>query len=62
MKITILKIISYLALAGTIVPAMLVFFGDMQLETNKAIMAIAMVIWFVTVPFWINKSKENSVE
>lgn len=62
MKITILKIISYLALAGTIVPSMLVFFGDMQLQTNKTIMTVAMVIWFATVPFWINKSKENSME
>ncbi len=59
MKIVILKFISYLALAGTIIPSMLVFFGDMSLQTNKIIMAISMVVWFVTVPFWINKKAET---
>ena len=55
MKSIILKFISFLALAGTIIPSILVFFGDMALQTNKNIMAISMIIWFVTVPFWINK-------
>jgi hypothetical protein len=56
MKSTILKFVSFLALAGTIIPSMLVFFGDMNLQTNKTIMAISMVVWFATVPFWINKN------
>ena len=56
MKSTILKFVSFLALAGTIIPSMLVFFGDMDLQTNKTIMAISMVVWFATVPFWINKN------
>lgn len=55
MKSLTLKIISYLALAGTIIPSMLVFFGDMDLQTNKNIMTISMIVWFATVPFWINK-------
>ena len=55
MKILILKIISYLALAATIIPSVLVFFGDMTLEQNKNIMTIAMVVWFVAAPLWINK-------
>ncbi len=58
MKSLILKIISYLALAGTIIPSMLVFFGDMDLQTNKNIMTISIIIWFATVPFWINKNKK----
>ncbi len=62
MKSLILKIISYLALAGTIIPSMLVFFGDMDLQTNKNIMTISMIIWFVTVPFWINKKVDEVVE
>ena len=62
MKSIIIKFISFLALAGTIIPSILVFFGDMDLQTNKNIMAISMIIWFVTVPFWINKKDAKSSE
>lgn len=62
MKSIILKIISYLALAGTIIPSLLVFFGDMDLKVNKNIMVICMVIWFLTAPFWINKKEEEAIE
>ena len=48
MKLTILKIVSYLALAGTIIPSLIVFFGDMDLQVNKNIMTISMIAWFVT--------------
>jgi hypothetical protein len=60
MKSITLKIISYLALAGTIIPSLLVFAGDMSLQTNKNIMTVSMVIWFVTVPFWINEKLDTS--
>jgi len=62
MKTTIIKFISFLALAGTIIPSILVFMGVMDLQTNKSIMAISMIIWFSTVPFWINKKAEESSE
>jgi len=62
MKSTVLKIISYLALAGTIIPSLLVFFGYMDLQVNKNIMVISMVIWFLTAPFWINKKEEEAIE
>lgn len=55
MKTSILKFVSYLALAGTIIPSLLVFAGNMSIQTNKSIMAVSMIVWFVTVPFWINK-------
>jgi len=59
MKTTILKTISYIALIATIVPSILVFGQKMDSNTNKAIMAAAMVMWFVTAPFWINKKVEE---
>jgi hypothetical protein len=62
MKYTLLKIISYLALAGTIIPSLLVFFGDMDIQTNKTIMTISMVVWFIATPFWINKNANELVE
>lgn len=61
MKITVLKIISYLALAGTIMPSLLVFFSEMDIQTNKNIMAVSMVVWFVSAPFWINKKTDEEV-
>jgi hypothetical protein len=54
MKYKILKTISYLALLGTIIPSLMVFFGDMDIQTNKNIMTVSMIIWFATAPFWIN--------
>ena len=62
MKNLIIKIISYLALAGTIIPSILVFTGGMDLQTNKYIMGICMIIWFITAPFWVNKKSEEAVE
>jgi hypothetical protein len=62
MKNLIIKIISYLALTGTIFPSILVFLGDLDLQTNKNIMGICMIIWFITAPFWINKKSEEAVE
>ena len=56
MKYLLLKIISYFALIGTIIPSLLVFFGDMSIETNKTIMTTSMIVWFITAPFWINKN------
>jgi len=49
-------------LAGTIIPSLLVFFGYMDLQVNKNIMVISMVIWFLTAPFWINKKEEEAIE
>ncbi len=62
MKYIVLKIISYLALAGTIIPSLLVFFGDMDIQTNKNIMTISMLVWFVVAPFWINKNANEIAE
>lgn len=56
----LLKTISYVALAGTIVPALLVFSGNMDFQTNKNIMVISMVVWFVSAPFWINKKSDEA--
>ena len=52
---TILKSISYIALAATVLPSILVFAGTIELETHKWIMVIGMVVWFVTAPFSIKK-------
>lgn len=62
MNSTLLKIISYLALGGTIIPSLIVFFGDMVIQQSKWIMAISMVVWFLTAPFWINKKSKEELD
>ncbi|MBN1351185.1 hypothetical protein JXJ21_17330 [candidate division KSB1 bacterium] len=53
---SLLKIISYLGLAATVVPSCLVFTGTIELETHKLFMAIGMIAWFLTAPFWMHKN------
>lgn len=58
MKI-LLKTGSFLGLALTIVPSLIFFTGDLELSQMKVYMGIGMVLWFVTAPFWINKSSKS---
>lgn len=58
MKI-LLIIISCIGLAMSIVPSVLVFLGKMDMQTNTTLMAIGMVLWFGTSPFWINSKTDN---
>lgn len=58
MKI-LLIIISCIGLAMSIVPSVLVFLGKMDMQTNTTLMAIGMVLWFGTAPFWINSKADN---
>ena len=51
----ILKVISYAALLATVLPSVLVFAGNIELETHKWIMVIGMAVWFITSPFSIKK-------
>ena len=54
MKI-LLGSIACLALLATILPAILIFFGKIELETHRNIMAVGMVVWFLTAPFYAKK-------
>ncbi len=51
----IFKILSAAALLMTIVPPVLYFQGMIPLATNHTIMAVGMIIWFITAPLWINE-------
>ena len=35
---------------------------NMDLQLNKNIMVISMIIWFVTAPLWINSKADEVVE
>lgn len=51
----ILKIISFLGLGLTVIPAFLVFTGIFTLEQHQLWMMIGTIAWFTTSPFWLNK-------
>ena len=58
MKI-LLIIISYIGLALSIIPSVLVFLGKIDMQTNTTLMAGGMVLWFGTAPFWINSKTDK---
>ncbi len=49
------QIISWLALVGTLVPAIVYLAGSITLPAVKAWMLGFTVIWFVTVPIWMDR-------
>jgi hypothetical protein len=57
-KLTLLKVLSFLGLAGTLVPSFLVFSGWITLETYKSVMLGGTVLYLATAPWWINKVEE----
>jgi hypothetical protein len=40
------------------IPPILVFLGEIDLDTTKLLMTIGMVAWFSSAPFWINKETD----
>lgn len=49
----LLRTVSAVALAATIVPPMVYLRGGMDLDAMKSWMALATVAWFVATPFWM---------
>ena len=54
-----LIIVSAIGLVLTILPSFFVLAGSVELDMNKNLMLLGTALWFVTVPFWINKQKEK---
>ena len=49
----IAQLISWLALAATLLPPVLFFVGRFELPAVKAWMLAGAVTWFVATPFWM---------
>ena len=54
--IILAKIVSYVGLLLTVVPSALLLADNQLPDRYKLLATIGMVLWFVTAPFWINKS------
>ena len=49
------RVLSWIALAGSIVPAILFFNGQITLDQTKLWMLVSTVLWFVTAPLWMDR-------
>ena len=55
----VLQIISWIALAMTVLPSIIYFSGNMELERVKWLLILATILWFVVTPFWMGKKKKS---
>jgi hypothetical protein len=53
-----LKIVSWIALAATIVPSILSFLGMLSLNTVSSIALIGTIVWFIVTPLWMDRKPE----
>jgi len=49
------RVVSFAALAGTILPPVLFFAGMADLETMKRWMLVAAIAWFAATPIWMDR-------
>jgi hypothetical protein len=56
----ILKILSLIGLALTVLPAFFVLYSGMPWKTHAQLMFVGMILWFFTAPFWM-KSKTSEM-
>ena len=49
------RLVSIAALAGTIVPPVMFFYGHLDLDAAKHWMLVAAVAWFVATPAWMDR-------
>jgi hypothetical protein len=55
----ILKAISYIGLAVSIIPAFLVFAGVLSKQVYLNLMIVGMVLWFGSAIFWVKRDHLN---
>ena len=55
MNTNIVKIVSLVALAATIVPCLLYFGGIVDHDAVKLIALIGTIAWFIATPMWMSR-------
>jgi hypothetical protein len=58
-KITALKLVSWLGLALTLLPSLFVFSGALPLDRFKDVVLAGSLLWLLTAPFWINRDRSE---
>lgn len=54
----LLKLLSFVGLLLTLFPSIFYFSGYISTDMHKLLMLIGTALWFLTAPFWMNKSEE----
>ena len=52
----VFQILSWLALAGTLLPSVMFLGGVLELDQVKTVMLVATVVWFVCTPVWMGRA------
>lgn len=60
MNRSIYRLLALCGLGMTIIPSILLFNGAISSSTNKLIMLIGMIVWFVAAPGWIGSNDEKA--
>jgi hypothetical protein len=58
---TVAQLVSLVAFAGTILPAILFFSGAVGLDAVKTAMPVATIAWFVATPLWMGRAHPQPV-
>ncbi len=56
----VLRLISYLGLALSVIPPVLVWAGKLDMATNYVLLNIGMVLWFGSAIFWIKPDQHEA--
>ena len=51
------QVISWISLAGTILPSVLFLAGQVDLDQSKLILLLATIGWFVHTPLWMGSNR-----
>lgn len=55
----VLKLISLVGLALTVVPSVLVFVGTIGWGAHATLMVLGTVLWFGSAPFWMKEGHDD---
>ena len=55
----LLKLVSFVGLALTVVPAFLVFAGVMTWDRYATWMLVGTLLWFLSAPFWMKRHPDG---
>jgi hypothetical protein len=54
----ILQVLSWVSLAGTILPSVLFLAGRLELDASKWWLLAATLAWFIATPLWMGRPKD----
>jgi len=52
---TIMKLLSFLGLTSTVLPALFVFLNKISWQTHANLMLAGAVLWFLSAPVWMRR-------